>query len=122
MHTLRAVFVTMVTLALVSAASASLQAHMKLEKSDPAANAVVSAPLKHVQVSFNEAPDLKVSRLELKGPSPATRLVQLHAMGNSLMAMVEGEMPDGAYTVSWQAAGQDGHIQKGEFTFTLKRQ
>lgn len=99
----------------------TLQAHMKLEKSEPAANAVVTAPLKSVQVSFSEAPDLKVSKLDLKGPSAATKLVKLHVMEKSLMAMVEGETPDGAYTVSWQAAGKDGHIQKGEFSFTVKR-
>ena len=42
-------------------------------------------------------------------------------MDKSLMAVVNGDMPDGVYTVSWQAAGKDGHIQKGEFTFTVKR-
>ena len=45
----------------------------------------------------------------------------LHVMDKSLMAMVEGGTPDGTYTVSWQSAGPDGHIQKGDFTFTVKR-
>lgn len=106
---------------LVLASTTLLQAHMKLEKSEPAANAVVTKPLPHVQVFFTEAPDLKVSKLELKGPSPATKLVQLHVMDKSLMAVVEGEMPNGAYTISWQAAGNDGHIQKGDIAFTVKR-
>jgi methionine-rich copper-binding protein CopC len=110
---------TVVVLALAS--TTLLQAHMKLEKSEPAANAVLSKPASYVQVFFTEAPDLKVSKLDLKGPSAKTKLVQLHVMDRSLMAMVEGDMPDGAYTVSWQAAGKDGHIQKGDFTFTVKR-
>ncbi|MGE0451281.1 MAG: copper resistance protein CopC [Vicinamibacterales bacterium] len=121
MRTLRTLIGVVVTLAVLSTSSALLQAHMKLEKSEPAADAVVKEPLKHVQVFFSEAPDLKVSKLEIKGPSAQTKLVQLHVMGNSLMAMVEGDMPDGAYTISWQAAGDDGHIQKGEISFTLKR-
>jgi len=110
----------LVAAVLVLASTTLLQAHMKLAKSEPAANAVTK-PLPHVQVFFTEAPDLKVSKLELKGPSPATKLVQLHVMDKSLMAVVEGDMPDGAYTVSWQAAGTDGHIQKGDFAFTVKR-
>jgi methionine-rich copper-binding protein CopC len=116
----RTAFGVLVAVAMVIGAS-TLQAHMKLEKSEPAANAVVAKPLPHVQVFFTEAPDLKVSKLELKGPSDKTKLVQVHVMDKSLMAVVDGEMPDGVYTVSWQAAGKDGHIQKGDFTFTVKR-
>jgi methionine-rich copper-binding protein CopC len=107
--------------ALVMTGSVLLQAHMKLEKSEPAADAMLDAPPPHVQLFFTETPDLAVSKLEIKGPSDKTTLVKLHAMGNSLMAMVEGDMPDGAYTVMWQAAGDDGHVQKGEIAFTLKR-
>jgi methionine-rich copper-binding protein CopC len=116
----RSVFGVLVAVAMVIGA-ATLQAHMKLEKSEPAANAVVAGPPPHVQVFFSEAPDLKVSKLEIKGPSDKAKLVKLHVMDKSLMAMVEGEMPDGTYTVSWQAAGKDGHIQKGDYTFTVKR-
>ena len=110
---------TVVVLALAS--TALLLAHMHLEKSEPAANAVLAKPAPHVQVFFSEPPDLKVSKLDLKGPSDTTKLVQLHVMDKSLMAMVQGDMPDGAYTVTWQAAGKDGHIQKGDFAFTVKR-
>jgi methionine-rich copper-binding protein CopC len=39
----------------------------------------------------------------------------------SLMASVGDAMPDGTYTVSWQSAGDDGHLQKGEFTFSVKQ-
>lgn len=96
-------------------------AHAKLEKTIPAANATVAAPPANVQLFFSEAPDAAVSRLAIKGPSPNVQLVKTHAMGKSLMATVEGEMADGLYTVSWQTSGDDGHGQKGEFTFTLKR-
>ena len=36
-----------------------------------------------------------------------------------LMARVSGRMPDGAYTARWQTAGDDGHVLKGEWTFTI---
>ena len=106
---------------LVMAGSVLLQAHMAFEKSEPAADAILDAPPPHVQLFFTQAPDVAVSRLEIKGPSDKTTLVKLHAMGKSLMAMVEGDMPDGAYTLLWQTAGDDGHVQKGEVAFTMKR-
>lgn len=121
MKSLRSAFGAVATVALLLGGSTMLDAHMKVEKSEPAANAVVTAPQPHVQVFFSEAPDLKVSKVEIKGPSAKTKLAQVHVMEKSLMAMVEGDMPDGLYTVSWTAAGPDGHIQKGDFTFTVKR-
>jgi methionine-rich copper-binding protein CopC len=39
---------------------------------------------------------------------------------NNVMAPIVGKMADGKYTVSWQTAGDDGHVQKGTFSFTLK--
>ncbi len=107
---------------LVLGASASLMAHMKLVKSEPAADSTVSASVKQIQVWFTQAPDMKVSKLELKGASGPVKLAPVHAMNDkSLMAMVETDLPNGAYTISWQSAGEDGHVQKGELAFTLKR-
>ena len=121
MRVVRRAFAACAAVALMLMGATTIEAHMKLEKSEPAANAVVAAPMPHVQIYFSEAPDLKVSKLEIKGTSPKTKLVQVHVMEKSLMAMVEGDMPDGVYTVSWQAAGDDGHVQKGDYTFTVKR-
>jgi methionine-rich copper-binding protein CopC len=99
----------------------ALSAHMKFDKAAPAAKSTVTAPPTSIQVWFSEAPDLKVSKLELKGATPI-KLSELHVMDKtSLMAMITDPMPDGPYTVSWQAAGDDGHVQKGDFTFTVKR-
>lgn len=100
----------------------ALDAHMKLAKSSPAAGATLTAPPADVRVWFTQAPDEKVSRLELRGPGGAVKLNGFHAMPDkSLMALVGDTMPDGAYTVAWQSAGDDGHVQKGSYTFTVKR-
>ncbi|MFN7985205.1 MAG: copper resistance protein CopC [Vicinamibacterales bacterium] len=121
MTSVRTALAAVTAAAVLFVGSTSLSAHMKIEKSTPAANAVVTSPQTQVQVFFSEAPDLKVSKMEIKGPSAKTKLSALHVMDKSLMAMVEGEMPDGVYTVSWTTAGDDGHVQKGDFTFTVKR-
>jgi methionine-rich copper-binding protein CopC len=101
---------------------AVVQAHMKFDKATPAADSTITAPPSSLEVSFTQAPDAKVSKLTLSGPSGPVKLTGLHVMGEkSLMATVSDQMPDGVYTVSWQSAGKDGHVQKGDFKFTLKR-
>ncbi len=102
--------------------SVIVQAHAKLEKSEPADKATLSAPPPHLQLWFNEKPDVKTSKIELRGTSGPVKLGPVHSMdAKTLMAVVSGDMPDGSYTASWQTAGNDGHVLKGEFTFSLKR-
>jgi methionine-rich copper-binding protein CopC len=38
----------------------------------------------------------------------------------TVTAAVTGKMPDGKYSVAWQTAGKDGHVQKGTFAFNVK--
>jgi methionine-rich copper-binding protein CopC len=105
--------------ALVSLA-ALVQAHAKLEKSEPAANATVNKTPTSVQMWFNEAPDLKVTKVDLVGAGGKVELGPAHSMGkNNVMAPIVGKMADGKYTVNWQTAGDDGHVEKGTFAFTL---
>ena len=104
------------------ALTVSLAAHMAVEKTDPARDATVTLALKHVQLWFTQKPDLKVTKIELEGPSGAVKLAPAHMMGEkSVMAALDGELADGAYTVRWQSAGDDGHVQKGAYAFQLKR-
>jgi copper resistance protein C len=102
------------------AAAALIQAHAKVEKTEPAANSTISQVPTSVQMWFNEAPDLKVTKVELVGASGKVELGPAHSMGkNNVMAAIVGKMTNGKYTVSWQTAGDDGHVEKGTFTFTL---
>ena len=104
------------------ALTVSLSAHMALEKADPARDATVAATPKHVQLWFTQKPDLKVTKIDLEGPAGPVKLAAAHMMGAmSVMAAVDGELKDGAYSVSWQSAGDDGHVQKGKYAFQLKR-
>lgn len=111
-----------VVAAVLGVASTVLMAHAKLEKTMPADKATIAKAPAEISVTFSEAPDAAVSKLSIKGPTDKVSLVKTHVMGKQLMASVQGEMTDGLYTVSWQTAGDDGHAQKGDFTFTLKTQ
>ncbi|MEZ5420048.1 MAG: copper resistance protein CopC [Vicinamibacterales bacterium] len=101
--------------------SATVFAHMKMAKSMPAADSTGAKPEK-IQIWFSQAPDKAVSRITLSGAAGEVKLGAL-AVGTdrSMSAAVEGAMGDGAYKVSWQAAGDDGHVQKGEYTFTVRQ-
>jgi methionine-rich copper-binding protein CopC len=104
------------------ALTVTLSAHMKMDKSEPTPDAALTVAPKHVQLWFTQKPDLKVTKIELEGPSGPVKLAAAHMMGAmSVMAAVDGELKDGAYTVSWQSAGDDGHVQKGKYAFQLKR-
>ncbi len=102
-------------------ATVVLQAHTKLEKSEPAAGAALKAAPKQVQLWFNEKIDPKVTKIVLTGAAGEIKLEPAHPMGDkSLMTAISGKMADGAYTIGWQTAGDDGHVVKGDVKFTVK--
>jgi len=100
--------------------TALVQAHTKLAKSEPAAGATVAAP-KQIQLWFNEKIDPAVSTIALTSPSGKVALTPVHTMagGKALMAGISGKVAGGTYTVAWQTAGDDGHVVKGDFTFSV---
>ena len=82
----------------------------------------VTTPPTSVQLFFNEKPDLKVSKVEVTGPSGKVELGPAHSMADKdIMAAVKGTLGNGKYTVAWQTAGTDGHVRKGEFFFTVQK-
>lgn len=95
-------------------------AHMNLEKTEPAHDTTLSSQPQHLQMWFTQEPDLAVTKVELKGQDGIIELGEVHLMDEkTLMAMIIGDMADGTYTVNWQTAGDDGHIQKGELVFKI---
>lgn len=102
--------------------TAVAQAHTKLEKSEPADGATLSAAPAMVHLFFNEKPDLKVSKVTVTGPSGNVELGPAHSMAEKdIMAGIKGSLANGKYTVSWQTAGKDGHVIKGAFSFTVRK-
>ncbi len=96
-------------------------AHNKLMKSEPAAGAVLNAAPSRVEMWFEEKPDLAVSKLAVKGPAGPVELGPLRATsGKSIAGDFKGKLADGQYLVSWQTAGDDSHVSKGDFGFTVK--
>jgi methionine-rich copper-binding protein CopC len=106
----------------VALVAAPAWAHMALSKAAPSDKATVTVAPTQVQLWFTQKPDMAVSRIVLSGASGEVKLGSLKVMDDrSLIAPIEGTLSDGTYTIAWQSAGDDGHVQKGQITFTLKR-
>jgi methionine-rich copper-binding protein CopC len=96
-------------------------AHNKLLKTAPAAGAALTASPARVEMWFAEKPDLAVTKIAVKGPAGAVETGPLHDQpANSVAADFKGKLANGQYTVSWQTAGDDGHVSKADFSFSVK--
>ena len=96
-------------------------AHNKLLKSAPAAGAALNTSPARVEMWFAEKPDLTVSKIAVKGPRGAVETGPIHANAEtSIVADFKGKLAGGQYVVSWQTAGDDGHVAKGDFSFSVK--
>lgn len=111
---------SLVFAAAVMASAVTVFAHMKTTKMEPAADAMLASSPAKVQIWFTETPDLKVSKLELTGPAGVVKTGALKVEEKSIVASIEAKLGDGTYMAHWQSAGDDGHVQKGEYSFSVK--
>ena len=104
----------------IAAASVTL-AHMGVTKTEPEDGAILDKAPEAVQVWYTQEPDAAVSKVSMSGPNGEVALFVHPGKDKSLMGMVQDkDLADGEYVVKWQTSGDGGHIQKGEYKFTLK--
>ena len=98
--------------------------HTRLVRSIPARDSVIATAPTRVQLWFNEAIELKVSRLRLDGPAAKGVALQPLERADSKDAPVTAPLPagltDGRYVVHWSTASKDGHVVRDSFAFTLR--
>ena len=109
-------------LLLLGAWPAPALAHAHLERATPHAGARLSVAPRELVLTFSEAPALAMSALRLLGPDSTA--IALGTLGHSggartLSATITGGLAAGKYTVLWQTAGDDGHVQHGSYTFVI---
>lgn len=106
-------------LTLLGAAEAT-PPHLRLERSQPAADATVEGPVDEIRLFFSQAPELAVSRISLSWADGEIPLGDLAAGDdNSIRADVLEMLVPAVYTVSWRTSSGDGHPIRGTFEFTL---
>lgn len=108
--------------ALLVVFAATAGAHLSVVKTAPANEATVTAPPSQIQVWFSQQPSPRVSRLDMRGPQGDVALepVQINRQDQSMSAAIKGTLPPGRYEVAWRTAGDDGHVMRGTFVFTLQ--
>ena len=109
------------TLVIALAAAVTLSAHMAYSKSMPAKDATLSEAPDHLQVWFTPDPEPAVSQLSLEGPGGEVALGET-TVGDekSLVADLPAALAPGSYTVKWRSAGDDGHVMRGDFAFSVR--
>lgn len=98
-------------------------AHPFLRRSSPAASDTLATGPSQLRLVFSEPIELRFTRVQLLGPTgPLGSLGPLRTVPDSLgtiLAGIDGVLAAGRYVVRWQVAGDDGHIVRGEFAFTV---
>ena len=96
--------------------------HFGLARSAPADKATVHA-LSEIRLWFSEAPaegTVSVRLLDASGaPVPTADPVRDAADGKVVSVQVSQPPAPGQYRVAWRGMGADGHVVRGEFTFTV---
>ena len=96
--------------------------HFRLERTAPAADSTV-APPEEVRLWFSEGAQEGATSIRLL--DPAGELVATGDLWSSedrsehAVAVSTG-LADGSYTVAWRSMAGDGHVQRGEFQFTVR--
>jgi len=100
-------------------------AHPKLVKSDPAADAVVTAAPKELRLSFNEELVPKFSSAEVKDRKGQKVEIGTAAADptdkKQLVVPLAKPLAAGTYKVEWHAVAADTHRVQGSYSFTVKQ-
>ncbi|MDP2958245.1 MAG: copper resistance protein CopC [Longimicrobiales bacterium] len=105
-----------------STSDATRTVHFGLARSAPADKATVH-DLSEIRLWFTEAPSEGTVSVRLLGasgaPVPTADPVRDPADGKVFSVQVSQPPAPGQYTVAWRGMGTDGHVVRGEFTFTV---
>lgn len=118
-----AVLIGTVLAALLTAAGPA-SAHAALTGSNPADGAVVATAPKEVTLGFSEhiaMGDDSIRVLEPSGKRADAAKVRDTSAGGKVSYAVDllPDLPNGTYTVAWQAVSADSHPISGAFTFSI---
>jgi len=98
-----------------------LRAHAILVEATPKTGATISGPDVPIRLRFNVRIDGERSRVTLVRPAGMAKQLPLdkQATPDVLTTKAEGLIA-GKYKLQWQVLAADGHISRGELTFTVQ--
>jgi methionine-rich copper-binding protein CopC len=99
--------------------------HFGLRASTPEANAAVPSP-SEIRLWFTQEPQEGTTRIRLMEADDAGVHVMDVAQDaddpTAFFIELHGSLPAGSYTVSWRGMGEDGHVVRDTFLFTVAEQ
>jgi uncharacterized protein YcnI len=111
------------TLTLAAAAAlrspVAIAAHAPVESRTPAPNAKVS-DVRSVKLTFGESVVTGLISVSKGGTPVKAKTSGLNARKTALQETFSKALSRGTYTVSWRALADDGHHEKGTWTFTVR--
>lgn len=97
----------------------AVHAHTSLENSTPSEGETVEKPLDTIELNFNtvieEGSTLELSKAEGEAPAPADVTIS----DQTMTAVFDEALENGAYTVHWEIIGADGHVIEKQYSFTV---
>ena len=115
--------------AVLLAAVTTAQAHARLERSLPAAGAVLATPPATVELWFNELLDDEFNDVEVfragpdGAPTDATNLAtekpRVSDTDRTHLTAALATLSSGAYVVQWKVLSRDGHSARGRVLFRI---
>jgi len=97
--------------------------HLQLDRSAPAADSTVRGPVEELRFWFAQPPRLEPTTIRLVGPDEELiELGELRATvddASILFTPVSDATPPGVYRVIWRTMATDGHVVRGDFSFTV---
>ncbi len=99
--------------------------HFALSKSMPEAESSIDSP-PEVRLWFTEAPEDNTTSIRVVNAAgelmEAGDVTQDADDGRIFSVAIGRRLGAGAYTVAWRAIGQDGHVVREAFTFSVTQQ
>lgn len=109
--------------ATLAVAAGTVQAHARLEASEPKASSTLDSAPKVLRLQFNETLEPAFSKVTLRDAANRDIALPKAAPDKTHTKQMSVSLPplaSGSYRVLWSTVTHDGHKTKGEFTFRVK--
>jgi copper transport protein len=125
----RIVLSSLVVIAVLAAgaglAAAPAHAHAGLASSVPEEDATVTKSPAEILLTFEEPPDIKLTRVALVdaqgGRVPVSAPESVPGKPDTLRVLVSQTLPKGVYSVNWHVvSATDGHVEDGAYAFGVQ--
>lgn len=123
MKTRLALLAIVLVTAIGAVAPAHNASHFALDTSTPEAGATVEAP-SEIVLTFTQEPQQGTVRINLVEADEAgvhvMPAVQDTEDPKTFSIVVHGTLPPDTYTISWRGMGEDGHVIRDTFEFSVE--